>query len=396
MSLKGIDISGYQEGINLSAVPADFVIMKASQGTWYTQTDFVRQYSQAKSAGKLLGCYHYAEGTDYKKEADYFLNVVGSRIGECILCLDWESTDNSTFNSGNDKTWVKNWCDYVYSKTNVKPLVYISASYRNRIEGIGDYGLWIAQYADMNVTGYQETPWNEGAYTCAIRQYSSCGRLSGYSSNLDLNKFYGDKAAWLKYANPSGTVSVPEKPESTTPSGTTLELALGVMQGKYGNGDTRKNNLGNRYKEVQDFINHISTASTQALANEVIAGKYGDGDTRKTILGSRYTEVQNAVNATINPKKSNDEIAKEVIDGKWGNGSDRKSKLEKAGYNYNTIQDIVNKKLGQSSAVYYTVKANDTLSGIASKYGTTYQAIAKLNGIANPNLIYVGQKLRIK
>ena len=98
----------------------------------------------------------------------------------------------------------------------------------------------------------------------------------------------------------------------------------------------------------------------------------------------------------IKDKKSVDEIADEVIDGKWGNGTDRKSKLEKAGYDYNTIQDIVNKKLGQSSAVYYTVQANDTLSGIASKYGTTYQAIAKLNGIANPNLIYVGQKLRIK
>jgi GH25 family lysozyme M1 (1,4-beta-N-acetylmuramidase) len=43
------------------------------------------------------------------------------------------------------------------------------------------------------------------------------------------------------------------------------------------------------------------------------------------------------------PKKSNDEIAKEVIDGKWGNGNDRKTKLSKAGYDYNTIQSIVNK-----------------------------------------------------
>lgn len=42
-------------------------------------------------------------------------------------------------------------------------------------------------------------------------------------------------------------------------------------------------------------------------------------------------------------KKSNEEIAKEVINGKWGNGSVRKAKLEKAGYNYKTIQSIVNK-----------------------------------------------------
>ena len=43
----------------------------------------------------------------------------------------------------------------------------------------------------------------------------------------------------------------------------------------------------------------------------------------------------------------------------------------------------------------YTVKKGDTLSGIAQKYGTTYQEIAKANGISNPNLIYDGQVLNI-
>lgn len=44
----------------------------------------------------------------------------------------------------------------------------------------------------------------------------------------------------------------------------------------------------------------------------------------------------------------------------------------------------------------YTVKSGDTLSGIASKYGTTYQHLAELNGIANPNLINIGQVIIIK
>ena len=44
----------------------------------------------------------------------------------------------------------------------------------------------------------------------------------------------------------------------------------------------------------------------------------------------------------------------------------------------------------------YVVKKGDTLSGIAKKYGTTYQKIAKDNNIKNPNKIYVGQKLIIK
>lgn len=43
----------------------------------------------------------------------------------------------------------------------------------------------------------------------------------------------------------------------------------------------------------------------------------------------------------------------------------------------------------------YTVKKGDTLSGIASKYGTTYQTLAKYNGIADPSLIFPGQKIKI-
>lgn len=59
---------------------------------------------------------------------------------------------------------------------------------------------------------------------------------------------------------------------------------------------------------------------------------------------------------------------------------------------------LLNKLRGgsSSSAVTYTVKSGDTLSAIAKKYGTTYQKIAKDNGISDPNKIYPGQKLVIK
>lgn len=43
----------------------------------------------------------------------------------------------------------------------------------------------------------------------------------------------------------------------------------------------------------------------------------------------------------------------------------------------------------------YTVKKGDTLSGIALKHNTTVEALASTNGIKNPNVIFVGQVLRI-
>ena len=92
------------------------------------------------------------------------------------------------------------------------------------------------------------------------------------------------------------------------------------------------------------------TKSIVDLANEVIAGKYGVGEARKQALGSLYNEVQAKVNEillgkTTSNRKSNEEIADEVIEGKWGNGTDRKQKLATAGYDYNAIQSIVNRKL---------------------------------------------------
>lgn len=53
------------------------------------------------------------------------------------------------------------------------------------------------------------------------------------------------------------------------------------------------------------------------------------------------------------------------------------------------------KPSNNTNKVTYTVKSGDTLSGIAAKYGTTYQKIAADNGIKNPNLIYPGQVLTI-
>ena len=81
MSMNGIDVSGWQKGIDLSKVPADFVIIKATQGTSYVNSDCDRAYQQAKAAGRLLGVYHYFSGGDPAKEAEHFVNNIKGYIG---------------------------------------------------------------------------------------------------------------------------------------------------------------------------------------------------------------------------------------------------------------------------------------------------------------------------
>lgn len=358
MSMNGIDISNWQKDINVAAVPCDFVIIKATQGTTYVSPSCDRQYQQAKAAGKLIGVYHYASGGGAVAEADFFLKNIQGYLKEAILVLDWEKGQNAAWGQG--VAYAKQFLDHVYAKTGIKPLIYMSKAICREFDWspvvAGDYGLWVAQYGSNNRTGYQANPWTDnngyGAWPGpAIFQYSSSGQLSGYNGNLDINIAYMDATAWKKYAGSTGISNPTPAPQPASgPSGTTLQLAINTMQNVYGTGDTRRAALGSRYDEVQNFINHIASSSTATLVSETLAGRYGNGDDRKIVLGAKYDAVQSAIN---------------------GKGT------------------------GGTNHTYYVVRSGDTLSKIASRYGTTYQKLAQLNGISNPNKIYKGQKLRI-
>ncbi len=60
-----------------------------------------------------------------------------------------------------------------------------------------------------------------------------------------------------------------------------------------------------------------------------------------------------------------------------------------------STENIATPENTKNEITTYTVQRGDTLSQIASRYGTTVGEIAGLNGISNPNLIYVGQVLKI-
>lgn len=308
--LKGIDISHWQKGIDLGAIDVDFVIIKATEGNGYTDEMCDTFYQKAKSLGKKLGVYHFARpdlGNSPEAEADWFVKETLGYHKEAMLVLDWESGNLQ------DTTWARKWLDRVYSKTGVRPVIYMSASVMRSANWgdvvAGDYGLWVANYGTNDGTA-QESVFDRYPLKYwdfyALWQYTSKGRLNGYNGNLDLNYFSGDSSAWDKYAGGS--------PSSSKPS------------------------------------NPVETKSTDDLAREVIAGKYGNGEDRKKALGSRYDEVQARVN----------EI------------------------------------LGINQVEYYIVQSGDNLTKIANRYGTTVNQLVAWNNISNPNLIYPGQKLRVK
>lgn len=389
MALKVIDVSYHNGTIDWAKVKSsgvDGAIIRCGYGSNITAQDdkqWKRNADECTRLGIPFGTYIYSYAkTDAqaRSEAEHVLRLVkGYKLSYPVYYdLEEDGTQSGAVNRmkifaeiiENAGYWVGVYCNKSW--------------WDNTLKSLGDrYTKWIARYnSTLGMSGVD------------MWQYTSSGSVSGISGRVDMNHCYRDfpkEISGSSSSSPSGS-------SSTVPSGATLDLAVKVMKGEYGNGDARKSALGSRYDEVQDFINHISNSSAQTLASEVKSGKYGNGDTRKVILGSRYDEVQKIVNA--GSKKSISAIADEVIAGKWGNGNQRKNKLEAAGYDYNSVQSEVNKKLGASSAsskkTYYTIKSGDTLSGIAQKYGTTVKQLQSWNGIKNANLIYAGQKIRVK
>lgn len=304
--MNGIDISAWQgdAGIDLSKIAYDFCIVKATEGTDYKNRYFAAHCDAVLKKKKLLGAYHYANGGNPQKEADYFLAYCKKYIGKAILVLDWEAKNNPQFGK-NDLEWCLKWCSYVQKKTGIKPIIYVQKSAMDAVKKSG-YGLWVAQYPDYVETGYQEHPWNEGKYNCLIRQYTSVGKLAGYVGSLDLNKAYISAASWNKLAG-RRAVSVLAKPTA----------------GK---------------------------KSINTLAKEVLAGKWGNGEDRKTRLtkaGYDYNKVQARVNKLVKASQLSEDkiinaVAHEVISGKYGNEPERSEKLKAAGYDPEIIQKRVN------------------------------------------------------
>lgn len=311
--MKGIDISKYQKDIsNFNGV--DFVIVKATEGVGYVDKSCDTLYQKAKAQGKLLGIYHFARpdlGNSAEQEADYFIDNVKGYLNEAILVLDWEAKALNY-----PVSWAKAFLDRVYARTGVKPMIYMSESPVNDRDwssvANADYGLWVAKYSNNK----PNCKWWK---FYAIWQYGDNGNINGYAP-VDVDEFYGDRQAWLKYANASS------EPQPVQP-------ATGVTTYVVKKGDTLSG-IASRYGTTY-----------QALA------QYNGISNPNLIYVGQVIKIPTNGSVPSTPS---------------------------------------------SSAEYYVVKSGDTLSKIASKYGTTYQHLAQVNGISNPNKIYVGQKIVIK
>ena len=293
--MKGIDISEWQDNVNylrLKEEGIEFAIIRLGYGKHINQKDkcFEKHYAGFKNVGIKIGAYLYSyayvkEGA--KLEAENTLKIIEGKQFDLPIFYDMEESKQANLGKDTLTDMANEWCRII-KNAGYNAGVYANLNWFKNylnpydIKKQNNY-IWLALWNN------NENP--NVSFPVDFWQYSSKGKLDGIQGFVDLDKSYTKD-----FLQPVENLKSNE------------EIATEVIQGKWGNGQERKNRLtqaGYNYKEIQKIVNY-------------------------RLFGN---------------KKSNEEIATEVIQGKWGNGQERKNKLTQAGYNYKEIQKIVNERL---------------------------------------------------
>jgi GH25 family lysozyme M1 (1,4-beta-N-acetylmuramidase)/LysM repeat protein len=354
MALTGIDISGWQAGVDLSTVPADFVLIKATGGNGFVSPACDAQYQAARAAGKLVGVYHFAHEAGYQSdavtEANFFVaNIKGYLTGDTLLVLDFEG-DNSR-----DVAWAKTFLDTVHALTGVKPVIYLNTaelaeSDWSPVYG-ADYGLWVAQYAVVSPTeGYLDYAGNPatsdappavnwGGNSPLMWQFADNARLPGWAGGLDADVLYGDADTWHAYCRPDGAPAAAPAPITPAPAPAPAPAQPAAA--------------GQATVEANDTLSGIAAQVGVSL-----------GDLEAVNPGINYDVIQPG----------------QVIN-------------LPAGANLAALHGAPAPAAPAAPVNQCVVELGDSLSSIAEQFGTTVDHLCEVNGIENPNLIFPGQVL---
>ena len=356
-----IDVSSHN-GYDITGILADMgtqnTIIKISESTSYINPCLSAQVEQSNP----IGFYHFAwfggDVEEAEREARYFLANVPKQVKYLVLDYEDHASDDVQANTNACLRFMQMIADAGY-----KPIYYsykpftLDNIYYEQILAKFPNSLWIAGYGlnDGNAD-FEYFPSMDG-----IRwwQYSS-------------NPF--DKNIVLLDDEEDNSISKNDLKSLNT-------IANEVVQGLWGNGQERFDNLSNAgydAQDVQDRVNAIlndetpsnsASSDLDSVAQEVLQGLWGNGQerfNRLTDAGYDAEEVQDKVNSLLGGEDTVDlnTVANEVIQGLWGNGQERYNNLTSAGYDAQAVQDKVNSLLGGGNTVDLNTIANEVVQGL--------------------------------
>lgn len=343
----GVDGSRYQGNTLKKVTPEDsFAISQIGgyyNGTFIPQATYQSQVASGIAMGLRMHTYIYMEtGSNQaqtKQMLDYYLPKVQTPK-QSIVALDYESGASADREANTDNV--------LYGLRRVKeagytPVLYSYKPYilshlnRQRITAEFPNCLWVAAYRDYSVMTRPDYNYFPSMPGINMWQFTSTAIAGGYDYNVDL---------------------------------------LGITLNGYKNGNAE--NPKSETKAIEQGQKADNTPKSAIQVGNTVRVKFG---------------VKHWANGVGMPSwvQSNTYKVQEVSGGKlllagimsWINASDVE------------IISVANSNPSVTGTIYYVVKSGDTLGGIASHYGTTWQRLQALNGLSNPNWIYPGQRLKV-
>lgn len=223
MAKRGIDISAHQGDIDLATLKSqiDFVIIRVGYGTKGTiDTKFKRNADLCRSLGIPVGFYWYSYALDQngaRQEAQACLNAIApyKDIVQYGVWFDMEDADGYKKRNGMPSNqMLRDMCHEFCATTENAGYysgIYASQSwFNNQLNGseLDRFDKWVAQWP---TSGGKQTGLNTPDTKRSdvhLWQFTSAGKFSGYSGNLDTNY------AYTTFPNPGASTPAPEpKPE---------------------------------------------------------------------------------------------------------------------------------------------------------------------------------------
>lgn len=339
----GVDGSRYQ-GNTLKKVTSEdsFAISQIGgyyNGAFIPQATYQSQVASGIAMGLRMHTYIYMETganqAQTKAMLDYYLPRVQTPK-QSIVALDYESGASANREANTDNV--------LYGLRRIKvagytPVLYSYKPYilshldRQRITSEFPNSLWVAAYRDYSVMTRPDYNYFPSMDGINMWQFTSTAIAGGYDYNVDL---------------------------------------LGITLNGYKKGNAERPN--SETKAIQQGQKADNTPKSAIKVGDTVRVKFGvkrwaNGVGMPSWVQSNTYKVQEVSGSKI------------LLSGimSWINARDVE------------IVSVTN----NISSSYYVVRYGDTLSGIASRYGTTWQNLQRLNGFNNPNWIYPGQRIRV-
>ena len=341
----------------------------------------------------------YANNSESVTDHGRFLNV-NSRYRNLLGDTNYVSVANKLRQDGyaTDPSYANSLINLVrtYNLTQLDSVAFSGKVVTNKNNN-GDNSSYNSGSSSVSNTGYYTVQSGDTLSGIANRFSTTVNHLASLNDISNPNRIYVGQRLLVRQQTSSQTNTNNTNTSSNTTNTSSSATGTYTVQ----SGDTLSgiaNKFGTNYESLAN-LNNISnpnriyvgqvlklsansnTASSahQATTNATPAGSYtvnaGDSLSAIAYIFVMIYESLASLNNISNPNRI---YVGQVL--KLSSGS--------------TVSNVVNHSTA-SAAGSYTVKSGDSLSAIAARYGMSYETLARLNNISDPNRIYVGQTLNL-